>query len=248
MIARNEEKDIGKALASVTGWVDEIIVVDDNSTDRTAEIAGRSATVFTRKMDNEGRHRNWAYAKARNEWVLSLDADEEVSPWLKDEIIALFGGEHTFAGYTIPRHNHVGAYWVRYGGEYPSAQLRLFKRDLFKFEEVGVHPRALLKGPCGHLKGDIFHYCWEDIADVFSRMNNQSTLEAQKWIQTGRTMWAFHAFWRAADRFVRKYIMKKGYRDGVIGFALAYKESVYQLVSWAKHREMLRQAKETKAK
>lgn len=240
VIARNEEKDIGNCLASVDGWVDEIIVVDDNSTDRTPVIAGKCATVFTRAMDNEGRHRNWAYAQAKNEWVFSLDADEVVSPCLKDELIALFSGTMDCTGYSIPRRNHIGTYWVRYGGEYPAAQLRLFRKTQFRFEEVGVHPRAFLEGQCGHLKGDIFHYSWEDIADVFNRVNNQSTLEAKKWIQIGRTMSAGHALWRALDRFVRKYCIKKGYKDGSIGFIMAYKESVYQLISWAKHREMLR--------
>lgn len=240
VIARNEEKDIGGCLASVSGWVDEILVVDDNSEDRTAQIARHYATVLTRKMDNEGRHRNWAYALARNEWVFSLDADEVVSPELKAELGRLFSSAMDCAGYSIPRRNHIGAYWVRYGGEYPAAQLRLFKKDKLKFEEVGVHPRAFLEGICGHLKGDIFHYSWDDLTDLFNRVNRQSTLEAQKWIQTGRKMWAIHALWRALDRFVRKYIMKKGYKDGVIGFAMAYKESVYQLLSWLKHREMLR--------
>jgi glycosyltransferase involved in cell wall biosynthesis len=239
VIARNEESNIVTCLSSVHGWVDEILVVDDNSTDRTPELAREYAEVVTRKMDNEGRHRNWAYARARNEWVFSLDADEVVSLGLKDELGALFVSQMSFDGYTIPRRNHIGTYWVRYGGEYPAAQLRLFRKEKFRFEEVGVHPRAFLQGACGHLKGDIFHYSWEDLADVFNRVNSQSTLEAQKWIQTGRRMWAIHALWRAGDRFIRKYIMKKGYKDGVIGFIMAYKESVYQLLSWAKHRELL---------
>jgi len=150
--AKNEEKNIEEALQSVYGWSDEIIVVDDNSTDRTAEVAKKYAKVLTRRMDNEGKHRNWAYSQARNLWVLSLDADEKVSDELKTEIAqAIKDSPHV--SYDIPLRNYIGSYWVRHGGWYPASKVRLFRKDKFRYEEVQVHPRCFARGLTAILKG-----------------------------------------------------------------------------------------------
>ncbi len=165
VITKNEEDNIEDCLKTVE-WADEIIVVDDDSSDSTREIAARfTDKVFSRKMDNEGRHRNWAYSRASNRWVLSLDADERITGELASEIGDLIAGGPEFKAYTIPRRNHIGSYWLKFGGEYPAAQTRLFLRDEFKYEEADVHPRAFLEGDCGHLKGDMIHYSHRDIED-----------------------------------------------------------------------------------
>ena len=239
IITKNEEKNIQDCLLSVLRWVDEIIVVDDESSDNTCEIAKKYADkIIKRKMDIEGRHRNFAYSQARNVWVLSLDADERITLELKEEIIELFKKEPGFDAFTIPRRNYLGDYWVRYGGEYPAAQLRLFKKDKFKYEEVNVHPRAFLEGKCGHLQKDLIHYSWESFSDFLAKLNRQTSWEAQKWFTTGRKMSMFRAFWRTVDRFFRRYIYKKGYKDGFIGFMIAFFDSFYQLISYAKYREL----------
>ena len=190
-------------------------------------------------MDIEGRHRNWAYSQAKNHWVLSLDADERVTPELKEEIAQVLP-ETTCQGYTIPRRNFIGDYWLRYGGQYPSAQLRLFQKDKFRYEEVEVHPRAFLEGETGHLKCDMLHYSYRDFGHFMSKLNNQTTLEAKKWIQTNREMTFGKAFWRMIDRFPRAYLRKKGYKDGFYGFMSAFFGSLYQIVSYAKYWEMKR--------
>ncbi|MFA5094715.1 MAG: glycosyltransferase family 2 protein [Candidatus Omnitrophota bacterium] len=236
VIVRNEEKKLDACLGSVT-WADEIIVVDDMSTDNTIAIARRyTDRIFTRKMDNEGRHRNWAYAQAKNKWVLSLDADEVVTPELKDEIASVLSADPVENGFTIPRRNYIGSHWVKYGGWYPSPQLRLFKKDNFKYEEVGVHPRAIMPGPCGHLKSDMLHFSYDDIAELVRSLNGQTTKEAEKWISGGRKMRMSKAIWRAIDRFYRAYIGKKGRRDGVIGLIVAVNGAMYQVLSYAKYR------------
>ncbi|MBU1864746.1 MAG: glycosyltransferase family 2 protein, partial [Candidatus Omnitrophica bacterium] len=141
VLTKNEEKNIARCLDSVAGWANEIVAVDDESSDRTIDIASRyTGRIITRKMDIEGRHRNFAYAQARNLWVLSLDADEVVSDELKREIKEVLGKHTECNGFTIPRRNFIGDYWVRYGGWYPSPQLKLFRKDKFRYEEVGVHP------------------------------------------------------------------------------------------------------------
>lgn len=239
IITKDEEKNIAPCLESVK-WADEIIVVDDYSSDKTVEIAQRyTEKVIQRKMDVEGRHRNWAYAQAKNKWVLSLDADERVTPELKDEISGYFnhGLSSDFKGYTIPRRNYIGDYWVRYGGWYPSPQLKFFDKDNFKWEEVEVHPRAFLDGACGRMKNDIVHYSYKDFGNFLYKINSQTTWEAKKWVDDKREISLGKALWRAIDRFFRGYIRKKGYKDGFIGFMVGIFASLYQVMSYAKYWE-----------
>ena len=242
VLTKNEEACIAECLESVK-WADEIIVVDDESTDKTLEIVKKfSAKVFSRKMDVEGKHRNWAYAQARNLWVLSLDADEKVTPELKSELEKAVTSKE-FAAFDIPLRNYISNYWVRYGGWYPASKLRLFRKDKFKYEEVEVHPRVFLEGACGHLKADIIHKGYPDLEHFLNSVNRQSTLEARKWINTGRKMTLGHMIWRAVDRFFRRYLRKKAYKDGMYGFIIAFFDTFYQIISYAKYREMLNKEK-----
>ena len=181
VLTKNEERNIKDCLESVSGWADEIIVLDDESADKTVEIAAKyGAKIISRKMDIEGRQRNFGYAQAKNQWVLSLDADERGTPGVGErEIAAAISKETTYNGFTIPRRNYIGDYWVRYGGWYPSPQLKLFRKDKFLYEEAGVHPRAFMDDPCGHLKADLLHYSYRDLSDFIAKMNNQTTREAQ---------------------------------------------------------------------
>jgi len=246
VLTKNEENRIARCLESVT-WADEIIVVDDESTDRTLEIAkGFTDQAFVRKMDIEGRHRNWAYSKAGNEWVLSLDADEIVTAELKAEISKVLINNPEENGFTIPRKNFIGDYWVRHGGWYPSPQLKLFKKSKFRYEEAAVHPRAFMDEPCGHLKSDILHYSYRNIEDFLHKLNNQTTREAQKWDNQGKPMRLGMFLWRALDRFLRIYVRKKGYKDGLIGFIVAFNAGLYQFLSYLKYQELLLNRKERK--
>ncbi len=238
IITKNEEKNIEECLKTIQ-WANEIIVVDDQSSDSTIEIAHRYSTkIIQRKMDNEGRHRNFAYAQASNPWILSLDADERITPELKEEIEKVLSNGTTNAGFTIPRKNFIGNYWVRYGGWYPSGQLKLFLKDQFKFEEVDVHPRAIMSGPCGHLQADMIHYSYSDFGDFLKKMDNHTTREAKKWVETNRKMTLAKALWRTVDRFFRTYFWKKGHKDGVVGLVVAVFAGFYQILSYAKYWEM----------
>ena len=243
IITKNEEKNIEACLQSVCGWADEVIVVDDESTDKTAEIAlGLGAKVLRRKMDIEGRHRNWAYAQAKNDWVLSLDADEKVSEELKKEIAYAITSKE-FVAFSIPLRNYIGDYWVRYGGWYPASKVRLFRKDKFKYEEVRVHPRVFIDGKCGHLTKDIVHKGYPNFAHFLESINRQTTWEAEKWINTGCQMTLARIIWRTIDRFFRRYVRKKGYKDGIYGFMVAYFDSFYQILSYAKYKELQKQIK-----
>jgi len=243
VITKNEENNIADCLNSVAGWADEIIVVDDESRDRTVEIArGFTDKILHRRMDNEGTHRNWSYAQARNEWVLSLDADEIVSPELRAEITSVLSGNQ-FHAFSIPLRNYIGNYWVKHSGWYPAGKLRLFMKSRFKYEEVLVHPKVFLDGNTGHLTKDIIHKGYPNFEHFLASLNRQTTLEAQKWIQTGRRMSLGRAIWRTIDRFPRSYFGKKGYKDGFIGFMIAFFASFYQVMSYTKYWEMKRNEK-----
>jgi len=243
VLTKNEESCIGECLDSVR-WADEVVVVDDQSSDGTLGIVRQyTDKIHIRKMDVEGRHRNWAYTKAKNNWVLSLDADEKVTPELKEEI-ALAIKSDQYVAYSIPLRNYISNYWVRYGGWYPAAKVRLFKKDKFKYEEVEVHPRVFIDGETGHLKCDIIHKGYPDLEHFLNSVNRQSTLEARKWINTGRKMSLLQAAWRTVDRFFRRYLRKKAYKDGIYGFIISYFDSLYQILSYTKYIEMKNKEKQ----
>lgn len=242
VIAKNEESNMAPCLKSVA-WADEIVVLDDNSTDKTVEIAKQyTDKVSSRKMDIEGRHRNYAYSLAKNKWVLSLDADERVSPELEIELRGLFKSEMNDKAYSMPIKNFIGARWIRYGGWYPAPKVRLFDKEHFKYEEAEVHPRVFIDGSCGRLTKDIIHYSYKDYHEFFQSLNNQTTLEARKWFKEKRKI-NFLKMWRKAlSRFLKAYVQKKGYKDGLLGFTVSYSGGLYQFLSYIKYKEMLENA------
>ena len=237
--AKNEEDNIGECLKSVKEWADELIVIDDESTDKTAIIAaGIADKVVVKKMEVEGTHRNYAYNLARNEWVLSLDADETVTEELKREISGELAKDDKYAAYSVPLRNYIGNYWVKYGGWYPAAKVRLFMKSKFKYEDAGVHPKIFLDGECGHLKRDIIHKGYPDIAHFLGSLNYQTTKEAEKWADDKRKRSLFRALRKTVDRFFRAYVLKKGFRDGFIGLVTAVFAGLYQFLSYAKYRQL----------
>ena len=237
ILAKNEASRIRECLESVD-WADERLVIDDGSTDSTPQTAsGMGARVLARKMDLEGRHRNWAHAQAKHEWILSVDADERVTPELAQEIQRLLSNSPDCDIYAIPRRNYIGSRWVRHGGWYPAPQVKLFKKSRFEWEETTVHPRAISKSdkPWGELRKDLIHYSYRDISDFIGKLNRQTTLEAEKWVRDGRKMGLGKALFRSIDRFSKALWLKKGHRDGFIGYFAAVCAGMYQFLSYAKY-------------
>ncbi len=238
VITKNEEANIEDCLKSAS-WADEIVVLDDYSSDNTVNLARQyTDKVFERKMDIEGRHRNYAYALAKNTWVLSLDADERITPELAEEIRQLLKSAPKDKAYTIPIRAYIGKRWIEHGGWYPAPKVRLFDRRTFKYEEAEVHPRVFHEGTCGHLKKDIVHYSYRDFHDYFISLNNQTTAEARKWFKEKRKINFMKMCRKFISRFLKGYIQKKGYKDGLLGFMIAYGSGLYQLMSYIKYREM----------
>lgn len=241
VIAKNEEKRLGECLQSVS-WAQEIIVIDDESADRTAELARSfSAKVFRRAMDIEGRQRNFGFDQATQPWMLSLDADERVTPALAEEIrekLARYANDLSVTGFAIPIKTFIGSRWIKGAGYYPARKTRLFRKGKFRYEEARVHPRALYEGKIIELKGDLLHYSCANLGEFIKKFNRETDLEAEKWVLDGRKIGSVKTVRKMVDRFLKNYFLKDGWRDGFMGLVMSLFHSFYQLISYAKYREM----------
>jgi histidinol-phosphate phosphatase family protein len=241
IIAKNEERRLSDCIRSVA-WASEVVVIDDESTDRTVELAqSLGAKVFRRKMDIEGRHRNFGYEKAGEPWVLSLDADERVTAELAEEIgqaISRYEKDAEVVAFSLPIRTYIGSRWVKGAGYYPAPKTRLFRKGKFRYEEAGVHPRALYQGRAVILKGDILHYSCANLGEFVTKFNRETTLEAEKWVKDGRKMSLLKALRKTIDRFLKNYFLKGGWRDGWLGYVMSLFHGLYQLITYAKYREM----------
>ena len=238
IIAKNEEARLEECLKSAA-FAAEIVVVDDMSTDRTVEIARRfTDKIFQRAMDIEGRHRNFAYDLASQEWVLSLDADERITPELAKEIEQAVSANPPHVVFAIPIKTFIGDEWVEGAGYYPASKARLFRKGQFKYEEARVHPRVIYQGSCGQMKGDILHYSCQNLEQWISKFNRETTLEAEKWVKDGRKVSLGNSLRKTFDRFFKNYFLKKGWKTGFLGFLMSVFHGLYQLFSYAKYREM----------
>ena len=236
IITRDEESNIGRTLASV-GWADERIVVDSGSSDRTLEIARRhGATVFEESWKGYAQQKNSAIAKASGDWILSLDADEEVSPKLGESIRRAQSDDASkVAGYFIARRNLFLGRWIRHGGFYPDRKLRLFRRGKGDFVERAVHETMRVDGPTAVLEGDLIHNAYPTLTGYIETMNRYSSLGAEVAIEKGQISQSLPSFLfnvrvRPALNFVWNYLFRVGFLDGREGFLLHLCHHGY--VSW----------------
>lgn len=237
-MTRNSADKIKDCLESVR-WCDDIVIVDDFSKDNTLQIVREyTDRIFQRRWENEGIHRNFAYSQAKNDYILSLDSDERVTPELKEELVQLIKEGFTYNGYNIPHRNYIGSTWIRYGGWYPNKKLKLFKKSEFRYEEAEYHPRALMEGERKDLKGDIIHLAYKNFSDHVLKINHQTNYEAKKWVRDKRKVSLPRILRKASDRFWKAYLLKQGFRDGVLGFMMAFFSGFYQILTYAKYTEL----------
>ncbi|MBI4115236.1 MAG: HAD-IIIA family hydrolase [Candidatus Omnitrophica bacterium] len=241
IIAKNEEKRIEECIRSVA-WAREVVVIDDESQDRTSELCRQlGAKVFKRAMDIEGRQRNFGFEQATQPWILSLDADERVTPELAKEIgeaLSRHSQDESVVGFAIPILTYIGERQVRGAGYYPARKARMFRKGRFRYEEARVHPRALYEGKIVELNGDILHYSCNNLGEFINKFNRETTLEAEKWLLDKRKVTLANALRKTADRFLKNYFLKKGWKDGVMGLVMSSFHGLYQFFSYAKYWEM----------
>lgn len=239
IICFNEERNIKNCLESVS-WADEIIVVDSGSEDRTIEIVGQYSTkLFQRPWTGYVDQKNYALSKASGDWVLSLDADETVSPALREEILSVMDLSKTNDGYWIPRLSFYQGRWIRHSGFYPNKQLRFFKRERGHWVGGRVHERLEVIGAVGELKNDLLHHPYEgSIVGQLQRLNNYSTLQTEDLYERGKRYHLILLLFRPFFKFLEVYIIKRGFLDGLAGFIIAVTFSYFMFVRYVKLREL----------
>jgi glycosyltransferase involved in cell wall biosynthesis len=240
VVTRDEEERIRPCLESVA-WADELIVVDAESQDKTASIA-RELTdhVVVRPWPGFALQKNFGLDLARGAWILSLDADETVSPALREQIERVVADDGPRDGYEVPRRNIFWGRWVRHGGLYPDWQLRLFRRGRGRFGERAVHESVRVDGEVGRLTGHLEHRSYRDVADFLARADRYATLAAEDWVAQGRRVRAWDVAVRPLGRFVGMYVVGGGFLDGTRGFLLAALYAYYVLIRSAKVWERTR--------
>ena len=240
VIAWNEEERLRACLESVA-FADEIVVVDAESSDKTASLAREfTDKVWVRPWPGFAAQKNFALDQATGQWVLSLDADERVTPELAARIRSIVTAEGPVAGYLIPRRNIFWGAWVRHGGLYPDYQLRLFRRGAGRFAENAVHESMRVDGPVQTLAEPLLHQSYRDLEDFVRRSNRYSTLAAADWLRRGRAVSVSGLIMKPLGRFLSMYIMRRGFLDGWRGLVLAVLYAEYVFLRMAKAWEARR--------
>lgn len=239
IITRNEERSIGRCLVAIVDWVDEIIVVDAGSTDRTRAIAEAFPKVkfIAAGWDGYGANKNRGNAAARGDYILSLDADEEVSAELRAAILAArprLGGTLAFA---VNRLSRYGERWIRHSGWYPDWQLRLFPRAGSRWDAALVHEKVVLAPGVRseRLEGHLLHHAYATVSDHIAKVNAYSSLRARE-LAGGRWL-LLRGIFKAKMRFLKHYVVGRGFLDGGAGFMIAVISAFALFAAYAKARD-----------
>ena len=235
----NEEKNIEKCLKSLK-FADEIIVVDNESEDKTAEIAKKyTSKVFTQKNNplEIDIQKNFGFEKADFEWILSIDADEEVSKELSDEIKKILSTKPSsisqINGFWIPRKNIIFGKWIEFAGWYPDYQLRLFRKNKGKYTKKHVHESLNLEGETAKLKEHITHNNYNSIGQFLNKTLNYAQNEADNLLFKGYEFNYFDAIKFPLSEFLSRFFARKGYKDGFHGLMLSLLMAFYHFVIFA---------------
>lgn len=235
LITLNEGRDLARCLKSVKELASEIIVVDSGSTDETIQIAKRfGAKVYFRKFDNYSNQKNFAVSQAKSEWILSLDADEEISPELVKEIREAIQSDE-FDAYTIPRENIIFGKVIKHTRWQSELDRHIWLWKRGKGRWVGdVHEEVVVEGKVGRLKNPKIHYQYETIKEFLDMMNRYSELEANQRLKDGVVFSYLQLFIQPLYNFMVRYFYRLGFLDGWRGFVLSYLMAMYHLELWVK--------------
>lgn len=227
IMAFNEEKNITDCLESVKDFADEIVVVDNDSIDKTAAIAKKyTKHIYHQKNDplNLDLQKNFGFAKATKDWILSLDADERVTQELTEEIRESLASsvQRAVNGYWIPRKNIIFGKWIRHTGWYPDYQLRLFRKGKGKYEKQHIHEDLVVEGETSHLKEYLIHMHYERISQFIARaIYIYIPNEIEHTLQKGYTFSYLDIIRFPFQEFLSRFFARRGYKDGLHGLVLS---------------------------
>jgi len=223
IITLNEENNIKNAIGSAQGWANEVLVVDAGSQDRTVELSEElGARVLRNPWRGYGHQKNFAQSAASNEWVLNIDADERITPDLKKEIDEiLLSSNSPFNGFEIPRKTFYLGMWVRHGGWYPNYLVRLAKKKNSNWTEAEVHESLKVTGPIGKLRSPLEHYTFNSISEQVETNLRYSRKGFDELKKRGQKPSIFKLMTKPLGKFLETYFIKKGFRDGLLGFIIS---------------------------
>jgi glycosyltransferase involved in cell wall biosynthesis len=236
VISKNEEKNISDCLKSVD-WADEIIVVDSESTDKTVELAKQfTDKVFTRKWEGYVTQKSLALSLATNEWVLSLDSDERITPELKEEILNLEPAD--FSGFKIRRKNFLMNKEITSCGWEKDYQLRLFNKNKTNLNNRLVHEKFVVDGKVGTLKTPMLHFTFSSFEDYLTKINIYTSLKAQELFSKKKKVGGLTIFSHTVSAFFAFFIIRRGFKDGVYGLIISLLHSSSTMMNYIKLWEL----------
>lgn len=242
ILTRNEALNIVECVRSAR-FADEVLVLDSGSTDGTPEMARAEGAKVTVSSDwpGFGPQKNRVLAQATGEWVFSLDADERITPALREAILAAIAAPAGKVAFAVDRTSSYCGQVMRHSGWSPDWVVRLFRRDSGRFSDDLVHERVVVQGGCGRLSGALLHHSMRDLESVLDKINRYSTAGAQMLVERGRRATFGQAFSHGLWAFFRTYVLRRGFLDGSLGLALAISnaEGTYYryLKAWLAQRE-----------
>ncbi len=244
VITLNESRNIKECIESLQQVCNEVVVVDSMSTDDTLKIAeSLGAIVVSQPYLGDGLQKNVGLDYASNDWVLSIDADERLTPELVTEIKKLNLAETTHDAFAVKRRNYIGSRWIKQCGWYPDYCIRLYNRTLTRFAEVKQHSSVQAKSP-QRLDADLIHYSFENLGQLFAKPGrNFSGRAAKIMYQKGKKANSFSPFTHGLNAFIRKYVFQKGFLGGVDGMTVALSSAVNSYLKYAKLLEYQRDPK-----
>lgn len=234
VITLNEAAHIEACLASLA-WADEVIVVDSGSTDGTPDLARKAgATVIERAWPGYSAQKDFAATQAAHDWIVSVDADERVTPELADEIRATVASPGDRVGFRVPRVTfHLGR-WIRTTDWYPDFQLRVYDRRHANWAVRRVHESVTPRGPIGYLTKELQHFAYRDLAHHHETMQRYTTLAAQQMADEGRRASLWGLLLHPPAAFLRNYVLKRGFLDGAPGLIISAMNAHYVFLKFAK--------------
>ena len=235
VITKNEERNIRACLKSIK-WADEIIIVDAGSNDRTVDIAREfTQKIFSRPWDGYGEAKNYGLLQCTSEWILSLDADERVTPELKKEILdRLSSAEQKVVALSMPRRANFLGKWINHCGWYPGYITRIFRRSEGRFTEEKVHERLVVHGETIQLDSDLLHYTDPELRLYFEKFNKYTSLAAEEMAVHKKKFMLVQLIVNPIWVFIRMYIVRLGFLDGIPGLILCVLSANYVFTKYAK--------------